>query len=155
MPVVQALLGHVDRAFYMQSWNTLDPTELANATMRCVRVETDFEEMRVLNTDGEYYLSLPNDELIVLLRRFRDSRFAIDDLTVFRDGINETILLPSHPTKDPLVAIGGSERYMPVTIDTLKELYGLLSIPFDPYPPEYLFKGNPKVFDWKEANLVL
>lgn len=155
VPVVQALLDHVNIAFYMQSWNTFNPEELANATMRCVRVEIEFGEMKVLDEDGEYYSSLTPKQLSTILERFLESRFAIDDLTVYRLGINKTILLPSHPTEDPLKAIGGSERYMPVTMVLLKELYDFLQIPFNPFNPEDLYRENPNVFDWNEAGLVL
>lgn len=48
-------------------------------------------------------------------------------------------LLPSHP-EDHEYAIGGPERYIPVSSDTLKSIYKLIGIDFEPLNPRYAFK---------------
>ncbi|MDD3647569.1 MAG: hypothetical protein PHS44_03670 [Candidatus Dojkabacteria bacterium] len=159
LEMVEIMLEHADIAFYMQSWDTINPYQFAEASLRCVRVVIQNGIISVLDDDALYYLSLAQYELRLLIQKFQQSQYSLEKIRQ-RRGIIQTgpfvvSYLPSHPSLDTLKAIGGPERYIPISIETLRALYNVLDIDFEPVDPYEVVAGFSNVYDWSVAGLVL
>lgn len=156
LDIVRKILANSDLAFYMQAYNTFNPETLAEATLRCVRIAQVGGKIVVVDDDARYYQSLSQVTLEGLVSEFRKSRFCIEKITsssvIDQSGIAVITYLPSHPS-DKLFTIGGPERYIPISLKDIIELYGMLEIQFDPFQPQDLFINMNNVFRWETAGL--
>ena len=158
LEIVERILGTADKAFYMQAWNSFDPETLADATLRCVKVVMFNGEVNIIDEDGIFYRSLEREHLMSLIQVFTDSEFYRDNLTVhqalIQSGYGRTVLLPSHPN-DPLFAIGGPERYIPISLRNMLDMYEELGIILEITDPQEIVRRYEDVHDWGEEGLVI
>jgi len=149
------MMHQADQVYVMQAYDSTDYEIFAEGTMRFVRFTVDDNggiEMYEDDTrDAIHMKRLSMVEKMQNLERFKEmhDRFRRIHTTLFKEH-GRGIAFPSHPS-DPKFAIG-SDRYLPMSLRVMKEIYGGLDIEFDPVDP-LGDNIHENIFDWHSVGL--